>query len=116
MAMAMDMAMAGKQTELILKQTKTKTKAQGRLLFWVGCVWPMGVLHAPTCTIQPQTANTQHGGVLPLYSPFPDLAGDQQRKRALALQAVGISTLRICPCRMPLFVIVIINDTSIYDY
>jgi hypothetical protein len=43
--MAMAMAMAKKQKKRILAQTK----AQGRLLlFWVGCVCPMGLLYAPT--------------------------------------------------------------------
>ena len=44
--MAMDMAMTKKQGK----------KAQERLLlFWVGCVCPMGVLYEPTGAIQPKT-------------------------------------------------------------
>jgi hypothetical protein len=53
--MTMAMAMAGKQEK---KKNLARTKAQGRLLlFWVGCVCPMGVLYGHMGTIQPQTAN-----------------------------------------------------------
>ena len=39
------MAMAKKQEKLILAQTKAQERL---LLFWVGCVCPMGVLYEPT--------------------------------------------------------------------
>ena len=38
------------------KMNLAQTKAQERLLlFWVGCVCPMGVLYEPTGAIQPKT-------------------------------------------------------------
>ena len=49
--MAMAMAMAKKQKKLILAQTKAQERL---LLFWVGCVCPMGVLYEPTGAIQPK--------------------------------------------------------------
>ena len=49
----MAMAMAGKHKNSMF----ARTKAHGRLLFWVVCVCHMGVLYGHMGTIQPQTAN-----------------------------------------------------------
>ena len=48
----MAMAMTKKAGKWILAQTKVQERV---LLFWVGCVCPMGVLYEPTGAIQPKT-------------------------------------------------------------
>ena len=50
--MAMAVAIAKKQEKIILAQTKAQERL---LLFWVGCVCPLGVLYEPTGAIQPKT-------------------------------------------------------------